>query len=82
MRLSAASRTARTVAAGGKFGLLRNIAQPRALARRDLAAIRLDLARENAEQRRLARAIGSDQSDASALFDGEGDVAQKRVGPE
>ena len=66
---------------GRKFGLLRNVAQPRALAGCHLTAVRFDLAGENAQQRRLARTVGSDQSDARALFNREGDVAQKGISP-
>ena len=67
---------------GHELGLLRNIAQPRALARRNLAAVGVDLPGEDAQQRRLTRAIRSDQTDAGALFDREVDVAQQRLGPE
>src|ERR1700722_15260697 len=66
---------------GGELRLLRNKAQPRAFARSDLSAVRLDLTREDAQQRRLTRAVRANQTDARALFDREGNVAQKRVGP-
>ena len=66
---------------GHKFGLLRHVGEPRALARCYLAAVGLDIAGENPQQRRLARAIGSDKPDAGALFDRERDIAQERVGP-
>ena len=82
MRSSAASQNRAHCGAGCEFGLLRDVTQPGSLAGCHLAAVGLDLAGENAKQGRLTRTIGSDQTDAGALFDGEGDVAQKRVGPE
>ncbi len=64
---------------GRKFGLLRNVAHPRALAGCNLTAVWFDLARENAQQRRLARAIGADQSDARSLFNRKGNIPQKGI---
>ena len=51
------------------------------LAQRHLSGIRINRAGENLQQRRLARAIWPNQSDAVPLGDGEGDVAKERSAP-
>jgi hypothetical protein len=57
------------------------MAEASALAQRDFPTIGLDCAGENLQQRRFARAVRPDQSDAVALGNGEGDIPEKWRGP-
>jgi hypothetical protein len=52
---------------------------PRALLQRQLAAVPLGLAGEDAEQRRLAGAVRAREGDALAALDAEGDAVEEDV---
>ena len=59
-----------------KIGHLRDIAEPAALARRHLAAVRLYATVENFQQRRLAGTVRPNQADPVAFRHGEGDILE------
>ena len=60
-----------------KGGLLLNVADACSLTHRDVAAIWFQTTLEDLEKRRLARPVGSDQSDPVSLRDGEGNVLEE-----
>jgi hypothetical protein len=66
----------------GKVRLLRKVAHRDALAGDPLAAIRLDLAGKDLEERRLAGAVASDQREPVPLADIHLDVFEQRLAPE
>ena len=66
--------------AGSEFGNLRDQAQPRALADRHFAGVRLHAAVKNFQQCRLARTVRADQTDAFAFGNREGNVLKERLG--
>ena len=67
-------------ARGVKVGDLRQVAGGDARRERDIAAIRLQLAREDVEQGRFARAIRPDQADAVFRVHAERDAAEDQLG--
>ena len=64
-----------------KIGHLCDIAEPAALACRDIAAIRFYATLENLKQSRLTRAIGTNQADPIAFRHDEGDILEQRGDP-
>ncbi len=68
--------------AGSEDGLLRDVGEGGTLAQCDLAGVGRDQAGENAQQGGLAGAVGTDEGDAIALVDREGDVAEERLSAE
>ena len=50
--------------------------------RSNVAGIGLDATGEDLQQRGFAGAVGTDQANAVAFLDGEGDVAEERSGAE
>ena len=63
----------------GKVGLLREIAEGRALADDPLAAVGLDQPGHDFQQRRFARAVAPDQRQPLAFADAELDVGEQRL---
>ena len=68
--------------AGSEDGFLRNIGEGGALAQGDLAGVGRDQAGEDAQQGGFAGAVGTDESNAVAVIDSEGDVAEERLSAE
>ena len=62
--------------AGRADDLLRQVADGRSLRDADLAAVRLDLPGDDAQQRRLAGPVRADQTDPLARDDGPVDVTE------
>src|SRR5207248_2270746 len=62
----------------GKIEMMRRRTQPRALAYREVSAVRGDASIENLKQRGFARSIRTDQSDPIAFVDCESDVLEER----
>ena len=62
----------------GEVGLLRQIADGRARLHEALAAVGLDQARNDLEQRRLARAVAAHETDPLARGDGQLHALQQR----
>ena len=60
----------------GKIGHLCDIAEPAALARRHLAAVRFYAAVENLQQSRLAGTVRPNQANPVAFRHGEGDILE------
>ena len=61
----------------GKAGILGNVGGAGTLADGKVAGVGLDLAGEKGEEGGFAGAIGADEADAVAVFDGEGDVFEE-----
>ena len=67
---------------GAESRVLLDVTEARALADGYFSAIGVDLARQNAEERGLAGTVRTDQADAVAFGDGEGNILEKRLGSE
>src|SRR5687768_5159227 len=65
-----------------EIGLLREVADRGALARGALAAIRLDQAGGDLQQRRFAGAVAADKRQAVTIVDGKLDAREKRLAAE
>ena len=68
--------------AGSKARVLGHIGGAGALAHRQLARVRFELAGKNGQQRGFARAVGTDEADPVAVLHGQGDVLEERLGAE
>jgi hypothetical protein len=66
----------------GERWMLRHVRERRQAAERDRSHVGLLEAGEHPEQRRLARAVRTDESDPIAVVDPEGDIGEKRRGAE